>query len=164
MLKIFRKWSFSWNMLHIIYQHSWVFNLETLLMLGIFGKWPLSWICFSTIYQYNRLVDLINNFNNLIYNFKNPNCNIVANDVQLKTFLFKNGNFLLVTPWDVQALELSSKQVEGQSCSISNCFATHIGSPTKLWIHLQHYLWLPSKQKKNMMWKLKIFWLALAWI
>ncbi len=36
----------------------------------------------------------------------------------------------------------------GQSCSISNCFATHIGSSSKVWIHLQHYLWLIPKPKK----------------
>ncbi len=68
--------------------------------------------------------------------------------MQFKKNWFKNGNFLLVTPWDIQAFELSSKQAGGKSCSISNCFSTRIGSSTKVWIHLQHYLWLTPKQKK----------------
>jgi hypothetical protein len=45
-----------------------------------------------------------------------------------KLFGLKTGIFL-VTPWDIQALELSSKQVEGKSCSISNCFATTLVLP-----------------------------------
>ncbi len=57
-------------MFHIVYQHSWSFNLETLLMLKIFSKYPPSWKTLSTIYQYSRWIDLIGNYHNFIFKWK----------------------------------------------------------------------------------------------
>jgi hypothetical protein len=67
------KIALNWKMFHIVYQHSWVFNLETLLMLGIFNKWPPNWKMLSTIYQYSKQVDLISNCIILLENEKIPN-------------------------------------------------------------------------------------------
>jgi hypothetical protein len=72
MPRIFQKWPLNLNMLHIVYQHSWKFNLETLFMSRIFSKWPHSWKMLSTIYQYSIRINLIGNFHNSIYFLKNP--------------------------------------------------------------------------------------------
>jgi hypothetical protein len=91
MPRIFLKWPLSWNMLHIVYQHDWRFNLETLLMSRIFCKWPHSWKMLSTIYQYSKWINLIGNYHNFILKFKKSSWNIIVNVIQLKTFGLKRG-------------------------------------------------------------------------
>jgi hypothetical protein len=79
MPRIFQKWPLSWNMLHIVYQHSWKFNLETLLMLRIYGKWLCNWKMLSTRYQDSKQINLISNFHNFILKLQKSSWNIVAN-------------------------------------------------------------------------------------
>jgi hypothetical protein len=102
MPKIFWKWPLSWKMFHIIYQHSWAFNLETLLMLGIFSKWPLDWNMLSTIYQYSRQVDLVGNCHNFILKLKKSQLKHSCKCHVIEKFWLKKVGFLLL----IQVLKL----------------------------------------------------------
>jgi len=57
-------------MLHIVYQYSWAFNLETLLMLGILANDHLVEKCFQMYTNINRQIDLIDNCQNFILKLK----------------------------------------------------------------------------------------------
>jgi len=103
MPRIFQKWPFSWNMLHIVYQHSWKFNLETLLMPRIFSKWPHSWKMLSTIYQYSEWINLIGNCHTSILKIQlkhSCKCHVI------EFFSLKKGGFLLVTCKTLAKLKL----------------------------------------------------------
>jgi hypothetical protein len=125
-------------MFFTIYQHSWHFNLETLLMLGIFigifGKIPPSWKLLSTIYQFNWWVDLISDCHYLILKLKNSSCNIVANHISMKSFWLKKGGFLLVHGYSLlfkpfkkfeRNMNFDSFEFASNAFGILNLLSTH---------------------------------------